>query len=132
MVVILVLEFQLTGKNVNICCHGNNVAKNSKFKSRCQLGQRAELASYQVSNNTLKKTVNPKVQAEVPGAALLWLAGVEPHSRLLLPKDLPRARSLSLFLSLQLFGSCLPVPVCTQAWGCLTPIPSILLLLQVL
>lgn len=46
MAVMLVLEFGLTGKNVNICCYGNNVAKISKFKPRSESGQKNDLAGY--------------------------------------------------------------------------------------
>lgn len=56
---MLILELELAGKNVNICCYGNNVAK-SKFKPGCQSGQKNDLASYRVTNNTASLSLSKR------------------------------------------------------------------------
>lgn len=61
VVVMLILKLELAGKNVNICCYGNNVAK-SKFKPGCQSGQKNDLASYRVTNNTAFSSLSKRLK----------------------------------------------------------------------
>lgn len=67
---MLILELELAGKNVNICCYGNIVAK-SKFKPGCQSGQKNELASYRVTTNTAFSSLSKRFKKRIIICCLL-------------------------------------------------------------
>lgn len=69
---MLILELELAGKNVNICCYGNNVAK-SKFKPGCQSGQKNDLASYRVTNNTASLSLSKRFKTNHSIICYLWI-----------------------------------------------------------